>query len=55
MNQKIDTSETLRIQETKDGYTLIIIKQVEIKLKIEDGKVLNKLSKRQMEFVKVHI
>lgn len=55
MNKEIDTSETLRLQETKDGYDLIIMRTERMKLKIKDGKILNKLTKRQLEFVKSHV
>lgn len=54
MNKKIVTSETLRLQETENGYDLFIITTEKVQLKIKNGNILNELSKTQIEFVKDH-
>lgn len=54
MNKKIEPSETFRLHETKKGYDLFIITTEQIKLNIKNGKILNNLTKRQIDFVKCH-
>ncbi len=51
MNQKMDTKEFLKLQETEQGYDLYI-NDKPIKLEFKSGKLLNELTKKQMNFVK---
>lgn len=55
MNQDLDTKEVLRLQQTETGYDLYFNEKDYVTLEIKDGEVLNKLTKKQLDFVKVHI
>ena len=54
MNKYMDNSEILKLQETANGHILFINKEPQ-KIIIEDKKVLNILTDKQLSFVNDYI
>ena len=55
MNQRMDTREILTLQETADGHDLIINGKERIKIIVENGKIQNDLTDKQLNFVKNYV
>jgi len=54
MNKYMDNSEILKLQETEDGHILFINYEPQ-KIIIEDKKVLNNLTEKQLAFVNDYV
>ena len=54
MNKFLDQKEFCVLQEQKDGFYLYINK-VKQKIIIEDGKLINDLSEKQIAFIKDYL
>jgi len=54
MNKSIDTTEFLKLRETKFGLFLFINKKP-VKIRILNKQILNDLTEKQMDFVKCYI
>ena len=55
MNQFLDTSEVLKLQETANGHILWINNKKPQKILVENGEIQNDLTEKQLKFVKDYI